>query len=74
MAHYENISSEEFAKSYSKLIIPSREETIEMLQTDKGSFKTMLQRLSELMFQKGSLNKKIDTSLLIESSLVEQKK
>lgn len=73
MSAYENISIEAFLQSYKKLIIPSRMQTIEMFKTEDGSFFNALARLSELMLENGSLNKKINTKLLVEPYLVLQK-
>lgn len=74
MAEYEYISEKEFEAAYDKLIIPSKEETIHMLETENGTFKTALHRLSELMFEKGSLNSEVDTTTLVEASLVKESK
>ena len=74
MAAYEYISADDFEASYNKLIIPSRSETIEMLSEDNGSFKTALSRLSEQMFEKGSLKTKVDTIPLVDAKLVKEAK
>lgn len=70
MALYENISAQDFEVAYDKLIIPSRDETLKMLSTDNGTFKTALQRLSELMLEKGSLTTEVDTTHLVDANLI----
>ena len=72
MALYEYISPQDFEASFAKLIIPSRSETIEMLETDDGSFKTALHRLSEQMFEKGSLKTEVDTAPLLDPKLLKE--
>lgn len=72
MAVYEYISADDFESSYEKLIIPSRSETIEMLETDDGSFKNAMHRLSEQMFEKGSLKMEVDIAPLLEPRLVKE--
>ena len=74
MADFENISAKEFEASFDKLIIPSREETVKMLETDNGVFKNALERLSQQMLEKGSLQTEINTGLLLDPNIIKQGK
>jgi len=74
MASYEYISADEFEKSYDMLIIPSKEETRNMLNLQTTSFKNSFYKLSELMYKKGTIKTHIDTTSLLDAKLLEENK
>jgi len=70
MSQHEATTLEEFQKGYEDLIIPSKEENLKMLSAEK-SLTLPMQRLSELMYSKGSLQKKIDVRPLLDGRIIE---
>lgn len=74
MASYEHISADEFEKSYDMLIIPSRVETKKMLSLQNTSFKNSFYKLSELMYEKGSIETQVNTTSLLNASLLIENK
>jgi len=73
MAKYEFISVEDFTKGFNDLIIPFKEDNLKMLR-ENGSLLKPMQRLAELMFQKGTLKKKIDVKPLLDNQIIESLK
>ena len=74
MAGYEYISVAKFEKAYDDLIIPSQEENIKMLGSKDGSYMGTLNRLSKLMYEKGSLDEHILASELLNDSIIKKVK
>ncbi|MCK5697201.1 MAG: ABC transporter substrate-binding protein [Gammaproteobacteria bacterium] len=72
MASYENISVESFTNAYNDLIIPSRQDNMNMLKTD-GILKQPMDRLYQLMKAKGTMDKEIDINALLNNILVKEK-
>ena len=70
MSQHEATTVEEFQKGYENLIIPSTVENLKMLG-EKQSLLTPMQRLSELMYIKGSLQKEIKVKPLLDSRIIE---
>lgn len=70
MASYEFISAEEFKKAYDALIIPSRKENLEMLGSSEKSYSKVLNKLSLLMYEKGTINKHEDRTDSISDSVI----
>lgn len=70
IASYENVSYEAFESAYNSLIIPSREQNIKMLSSGRGSYNTPLKMLAKLMYEQGTIDKKINTSDLLDDSLI----
>ncbi len=71
MARHEATTPNEFQAGYEDLIIPSRDENIKML-VEKGSLYKPMRTLAELMYQKGSLTKKIEVGPLLDSRIVQR--
>jgi len=72
MASYEHISADAFEKSYDMLTIPSKEETRHMLNLQNTSFKNSFYKLSELMHAKGTIKTHINTTALLDVTLLEE--
>ncbi len=70
MSKNESTNVQEFQKGYEDLIIPSKDENAKMLVKD-GSLLKPMKRLAELMYTKGSLQKKIDVEPLLDSRIIE---
>lgn len=70
MAQHEETDVNEFKAGYEDLIIPSKERNIEMLGQNCTLLKPM-QRLSNLMYAKGSLKKEIDVRPLLDRRIIE---
>jgi len=70
MSQHEATNVQEFQQGYEDLIIPTRKENIKMLG-DKKSLLVPMQKLSELMYAKGSLQKKIQVGPLLDSRIIE---
>lgn len=69
MSEYETTTIAEFQKGYEDLVIPSLQENLEMLGV-KGSLISPMKRLSELMLEKGSLQKHIDVTPLLDDTII----
>jgi len=69
MSQHEATTVKEFTKGYEDLIIPTIDENLRMLEKD-GSLLQPMQRLSELMHTKGSLEKRIDVKPLLDSRII----
>ncbi len=69
MSRHETTSVEEFQKGYEDLIIPTKEENIKML-AQNGSLLEPMQKLSTLMYAKGSLEKVIDVRPLLDDRII----
>lgn len=69
MSQHEATTIKEFIKGYEDLIIPTLDENFRMLEKD-GALLQPMQRLSELMHTKGSLEKKIDIKPLLDSRII----
>lgn len=70
MSQNEATSIQEFQKGYEDLIIPNHDENLKMLGKDGTLIKPM-KRLSELMYKKGSLGKRIEVSPVLDSRIIE---
>lgn len=70
MSESEDLNAKEFQKAYEDLIIPTQQENKKMLGR-QGSLIKPMQRLSNLMFEKGSLNKKIDIVPLLDDRIID---
>ena len=73
MASYEFISAVAFEKAYDELIVPTRQENINMLGHSDKSYTHTLNRLSQLMLDKGTIDKHEDRSSLMSDIVVKSK-
>ena len=73
MSKNESTTIEEFQKGYEDLILPNKADNLDMLGKD-GSLVKPLQRLSKLMYSKGSLSKEIDVKPLLDRRIIESLK
>lgn len=69
MSLNEDTTVEEFTRGYEDLIIPTKDENLKMLGQD-GSLVKPMQRLSKLMYDKGSLQKETDIKPLLDSRVI----
>lgn len=70
MSQSESTTVDEFQKGYEDLIIPTKADNLKMLG-ENASLLEPLQRLSKLMYIKGSLGKEIDVKPLLDKRIVE---
>lgn len=71
MAQHEETSAAEFQAGYEDLLIPSEIQNLQMLG-ENGSLIEPMQKLSALMYAKGSLQKEIDIIPLLDSRIVKR--
>ncbi len=71
MARHEETTLAEFQAGYEDLLIPSKEQNLQMLG-ENGSLIKPMQKLSALMYAKGSLQKEIDIIPLLDSRIVKR--
>jgi len=69
MSQHEATTVQEFQKGYEDLIIPTKAENLQMLGKD-GSLVKPMQKLSELMYAKGSLEMMVDVQPLLDSRII----
>jgi len=69
MSKHEATTVQEFQQGYEDLIIPSKSENLKMLHKN-GSLIAPMQRLSELMKAKGSLEKNINVEPLLDNRII----
>ena len=63
------ITDEQFRKGFEELIIPSLEDNFKMLK-DNGTLLVPMQRLAQMMFDRGDLYKKIDIKPLLDDRII----
>jgi len=71
MSLNEATNTQEFQRGYEDLIIPSKEQNLKMLGHN-GSLLEPMQKLSKLMFSKGSLTNEIDVRPLLTNTILER--
>ena len=70
MGRYEHMDANEFDAAFSELLIPSMEENIEMLNDKNSHLYKAVNKLSKLMFDKGTLSSQVKTDALFDPTIL----